>query len=94
MGTNIELMRQSYIRSSVIYYRTGYPPINQLKRNVSLRRIVMIYYEILCYSCKRKFKVYVGSLKYIQFKEKKNRIFCCEDCSHKIRMDAIKHFFR
>ncbi len=54
----------------------------------------MVYYEVLCYSCKQKFRVYEGSLKYKQFKKKGNGIFCCEDCSHKIRMDAIKNFFR
>ncbi|MCK1998915.1 DUF2197 domain-containing protein [Psychrobacillus psychrodurans] len=54
----------------------------------------MIYYEILCYSCKRTFKEYEGSLKYKQFKERKSKIFCCDDCSHKIRIDAIKNFFR
>lgn len=54
----------------------------------------MIYYEVLCYSCKQKFRVYEGSLKYKQFKKNGNGIFCCEDCSHKIRMDAIKNFFR
>ncbi|WP_282141218.1 DUF2197 domain-containing protein [Cytobacillus oceanisediminis] len=54
----------------------------------------MIYYEVLCYSCKRVFRVYEGSLNYKQFKENKAKIYCCEDCSHKIRMDAIKNFFR
>ncbi|MFC0416185.1 DUF2197 domain-containing protein [Cytobacillus solani] len=54
----------------------------------------MIYYEILCYSCKRKFKVYEDSLKYKQFKESRSRIFCCDNCSLKIRLDAIKNFFR
>ncbi|OMI25187.1 DUF2197 domain-containing protein [Bacillus haynesii] len=54
----------------------------------------MFYYEVLCYNCKKIFKVYEGSLKYKQFKERKNKIFCCEDCSHKIRIDAIKNFFR
>ncbi|WP_251025484.1 DUF2197 domain-containing protein [Bacillus sp. ISL-57] len=54
----------------------------------------MIYYEVLCYSCKKVFRVYEGSLKYKQFKERKSRILCCEDCSHKIRIEAIKNFFR
>lgn len=77
-------MLENWLRSS----------INQLKSNVPLRGITMIYYEILCYSCKRKFKVYEGSLKYKQFKESRSRIFCCDDCSLKIRLDAIKNFFR
>jgi uncharacterized protein YlaI len=54
----------------------------------------MIYYEIHCYSCKNIFRVYEGSLQYKLFKERKSRIFCCEDCSHKIRIEAIKNFFR
>ncbi|MFS0749815.1 DUF2197 domain-containing protein [Oceanobacillus sp. 1P07AA] len=54
----------------------------------------MNYYEALCYNCKKIFRVYEGSLTYKQFKERSNRIFCCEDCSHKIRMEAIKNFFR
>lgn len=54
----------------------------------------MFYYEILCYSCRKIFRVYEGSLNYKLFKENKTKFFCCEDCSHKIRMDAIKNFFR
>ncbi len=54
----------------------------------------MFYYEVLCYSCRKVFRVYEGSLNYKLFKENKTKFFCCEDCSHKIRMDAIKNFFR
>jgi uncharacterized protein YlaI len=54
----------------------------------------MIYYEVLCYSCKKTFRVYEGSLEYKQYKKNRNRIFCCEDCNYKIRIDAIKNFFR
>ncbi|MCA1028927.1 DUF2197 domain-containing protein [Cytobacillus kochii] len=54
----------------------------------------MIYYEVLCYSCRQVFRVYEGSLNYKLFKENRSKIFCCEDCSHKIRIDAIKNFFR
>ncbi|WP_434547738.1 DUF2197 domain-containing protein [Peribacillus frigoritolerans] len=56
--------------------------------------ITIIYYEVLCYSCKKIFRVYEGSLKYKQFKERKSRTFCCDDCGHKIRIEAIKNFFR
>ncbi|RID83313.1 DUF2197 domain-containing protein [Peribacillus asahii] len=54
----------------------------------------MIYYEVLCYSCKKIFRVYGGTLKYQQFKVNRNGIYCCEDCNLKIRLDAIKYFFR
>ncbi|MEK5233611.1 DUF2197 domain-containing protein [Lysinibacillus sp. FSL K6-0232] len=54
----------------------------------------MFYYEVICSSCKNKFRVYEGSLRYRQLKEGSNKIFRCEDCNHKIRMDAIKNFFR
>ncbi|WP_449442777.1 DUF2197 domain-containing protein [Ureibacillus acetophenoni] len=52
----------------------------------------MQYYEIICSSCKQKFKVYEGSQRYRRFKEKTNKIFRCESCDSKIRMDAIKNF--
>lgn len=54
----------------------------------------MFYYEVLCYSCRKIFKVYEGSLKYQLFKENKTKYFCCEDCNLKIRLDAIKQFNR
>ncbi|WP_081755927.1 DUF2197 domain-containing protein [Paucisalibacillus sp. EB02] len=54
----------------------------------------MFYYEVLCYSCKKIFKVYEGSPKYKQAKENKIKVFCCDDCNHKIRIEAINNFFR
>ena len=54
----------------------------------------MSYYEVICYSCKKEFRVIEGTMKYKQFKENRKGKFCCEDCSHKIRLDAIKNFFR
>ncbi|QCR31125.1 DUF2197 domain-containing protein [Lysinibacillus sp. SGAir0095] len=54
----------------------------------------MFYYEIICSSCRQKFRLVEGSLKYKLFKEKTNMIFRCEACESKIRMDAIKNFFR
>ncbi|MDI2587061.1 DUF2197 domain-containing protein [Psychrobacillus sp. NEAU-3TGS] len=54
----------------------------------------MFYYEIVCCSCRQKFRVYEGSLKYKLYKERTNKVFHCEDCNSKIRMDAIKNFFR
>ncbi|MFS0673686.1 DUF2197 domain-containing protein [Ornithinibacillus sp. 179-J 7C1 HS] len=53
----------------------------------------MFYYEVLCYNCKKTFKVYEGSQKYKQAKENNIKVFCCEDCDHRIRMEAIKNFF-
>lgn len=54
----------------------------------------MFSYEVTCGSCKRKFKLLEGSRQYKLFKEREVKIFNCEDCNHKIRMDAIKNFFR
>lgn len=54
----------------------------------------MFYYEVRCFSCKKTFKVYEGSLKYKQAKESQTKLYCCEDCNHKIRIEAILNFFR
>ncbi|MCM3541111.1 DUF2197 domain-containing protein [Priestia endophytica] len=54
----------------------------------------MFHYEILCFSCKKVFRVYEGTKEYKQFKENKKGIYCCEECSHNIRIEAIKNFFR
>ncbi|UED79219.1 DUF2197 domain-containing protein [Lysinibacillus sp. CD3-6] len=54
----------------------------------------MFFYEIVCSSCRQKFRVYEDSLRYRLFKERTNKIFRCEVCESKIRMDAIKNFFR
>ncbi|MGG2092665.1 DUF2197 domain-containing protein [Bacillus sp. S13(2024)] len=54
----------------------------------------MFSYEVICCSCRKKFRVYEGTRQYKQFKENKNRLFYCEDCHHNIRLDAIKNFFR
>ncbi|MEK9199686.1 DUF2197 domain-containing protein [Lysinibacillus halotolerans] len=50
------------------------------------------FYEVTCLSCKQKYKVYEGSKQYKDVKERKSNLFCCEDCGHKIRMEAIKNF--
>ncbi len=55
----------------------------------------MIYYEATCFSCIKVFRVYEGTEIYKQFKKNmKGKYFCCEDCSHNIRLEAIKNFFR
>ncbi|MBB5150567.1 uncharacterized protein YlaI [Ureibacillus thermosphaericus] len=53
----------------------------------------MIYYEVICSSCKQKFNLYEGSLKYQLFKENKSKIFRCEECERRLRMDAIKFIY-
>ena len=52
----------------------------------------MFRYEVLCFSCKKIFRVYEGSLKYKQAKERKVKYFCCEGCADKIRIEAILNF--
>ncbi len=52
----------------------------------------MMFYEIVCFSCKNIFRVYEGSEKYKRFKEKPKGAYCCDECSHKIQLEAIKNF--
>ncbi|PGZ06751.1 DUF2197 domain-containing protein [Bacillus cereus] len=52
----------------------------------------MMFYEIVCFSCKNIFRVYEGSEEYKQFKEKPKGIYCCDECSHRIQLEAIKYF--
>ncbi|GAK41793.1 DUF2197 domain-containing protein [Paenibacillus urinalis] len=54
----------------------------------------MFYYDVRCYNCKNTFRVYEGSQKYKQAKERKDKFFCCEDCADKIRIEAIMNFMR
>ncbi|WP_141535179.1 DUF2197 domain-containing protein [Bacillus cereus] len=54
----------------------------------------MMFYEIVYFSCKNMFRVYEGSEKYKRFKEKSKGIYCCDECSHRIQLEAIKYFFR
>lgn len=44
---------------------------------------------VICSSCKKKFNLDEGSLKYLLFKENKRKIFRCEECERRLRMDAI-----
>ncbi|WP_425388122.1 DUF2197 domain-containing protein [Ectobacillus panaciterrae] len=53
----------------------------------------MIYYEVVCISCRKIFRVYEGTQKYKQFKENRKGKYTCEQCSHNIRLEAIKNFF-
>ncbi|WP_285397133.1 DUF2197 domain-containing protein [Lysinibacillus sp. fls2-241-R2A-57] len=52
-----------------------------------------MHYEVKCTSCKKAFKLSEGEEQYKQLKERKSRLFYCEDCKHKIRFDAIRNFF-
>ncbi|MDR4984549.1 DUF2197 domain-containing protein [Bacillus cereus] len=52
----------------------------------------MMFYEIVCLSSKNIFRVYEGSEEYKRFKEKPKGIYCCDECSHKIQLEMIKHF--
>ncbi|MFS0878466.1 DUF2197 domain-containing protein [Metabacillus niabensis] len=54
----------------------------------------MFSYEVICFSCRKTFRVYEGSKEYERFKKNRNSAFCCEDCHHLIRIEAIKYFFR
>ncbi|PEA88148.1 DUF2197 domain-containing protein [Bacillus thuringiensis] len=54
----------------------------------------MIFYEVICFCCKSVFLVNEGTEKYKQFKENPKGKYCCDECSRKIRLEAIKHFFR
>lgn len=53
----------------------------------------IFYYEVICISCRKKFKVYEGTLKYKLVKENMKGKYTCEDCGHRIRLEAIKIFF-
>ncbi|MBJ8030489.1 DUF2197 domain-containing protein [Bacillus cereus group sp. N21] len=54
----------------------------------------MIFYEVICFCCKNVFRVYEGTRKYNQFKKNQEGKYCCDECSHKIQLEAIKHLFR
>ncbi|GIN37115.1 MULTISPECIES: DUF2197 domain-containing protein [Heyndrickxia] len=54
----------------------------------------MNYYDVTCFSCKKEFKVYEGTNAYKRFKINRKSKYCCDDCSHKIRLEAIKNFFK
>lgn len=54
----------------------------------------MVFYEVMCICCKQIFRVYEGTEKYNRYKKDRNAKFCCEECNHNIRLEAIKNFFR
>jgi len=54
----------------------------------------MFFYDVICFCCKKEFRLFEGSKEYKQFKEDKNYLYCCVECHGNIRLEAIKHFFR
>ncbi len=50
--------------------------------------------KLFAFLVKIIFRVYEGSEKYKRFKEKPKGVYCCDECSHKIQLEAIKNFFR
>ena len=51
----------------------------------------MMFYEIVCFSCKNIFRVYEGSENISDLK-RNQKAYCCDECSHKIQLEAIKNF--
>ena len=55
----------------------------------------MLFYEVECFCCKKKFRLYEGSASYANFKENNHRgKYSCESCSHTIRLEAIFNLLR
>ncbi|PEU53146.1 DUF2197 domain-containing protein [Priestia megaterium] len=54
----------------------------------------IFYYEVICICCRKKFRVYEGTLRYKQVKENMKGKYTCEECGHNIRLEAIKNFFK
>jgi len=55
--------------------------------------LAVFYYEVICICCRKKFRVYEGTLRYKQVKENMKGKYTCEECGHNIRFEAIKNFF-
>lgn len=53
----------------------------------------MIYYETVCFSCKKTFKIVEGTKKYKFYKENMNGKFSCDKCEEKIYQEARKNLF-
>jgi uncharacterized protein YlaI len=51
----------------------------------------MIFYESICICCKKNFKILEGTLKYQKYKTNMQGRFTCENCDHKIYMEARKY---
>ncbi len=53
----------------------------------------MYHYVSNCICCKKDFKILEGSRKYQLYKQNMNGKFTCDDCSHKVELDARKALF-
>ncbi|RKN74901.1 hypothetical protein D7M11_26865 [Paenibacillus ginsengarvi] len=47
-----------------------------------------------CYICKRTFEVFEGTQAYDQVKRNFKGMHCCEDCKHRIELEARLQFGR
>jgi len=47
-----------------------------------------------CYSCRRTFDVLEGTQAYDRVKRNRKGIHCCEDCKHRIELEARLQFGR
>jgi uncharacterized protein YlaI len=54
---------------------------------------VIFYYEVIRKSYRKKFRLYEGTLKLKQVKEKMKGKYTCEECGHNIRLEIIKKLF-
>lgn len=45
-----------------------------------------------CYICKRQFDVFEGTQAYDQVKRNRKGMHCCEDCKHRIELEAKLQF--
>lgn len=50
----------------------------------------MIKYKIICFCCKNPFFVEEGSRKYQLYKKNMKGKFACENCDHKVYLEARK----
>lgn len=50
----------------------------------------MITYKIICFCCKNPFFVEEGSRKYQLYKKNMKGKFACENCDHKVYLEARK----
>ncbi|RIJ64694.1 DUF2197 domain-containing protein [uncultured Rummeliibacillus sp.] len=51
----------------------------------------MLFYSVVCNSCRRNFQLAEGSLAFRMYKGRKSQFMFCEDCHSKVRVDAVKN---
>ena len=52
----------------------------------------MIFYEAICFCCKKAFRIYEGTEKYKRYKKNRKGLYSCDDCSRRIQMEAMTRF--